>query len=141
MAYASKNPKFSSLKFATGSSLSLYEEGTISLSFTGAVSTSQTWNYVRVGKMMLVTWADNVALTATGTAFFTATIGTAALRPANNAAAIVIGINNNGTHQTTGWLSIGTDGVINIYKDITGAAWTSGTGCGWDRGQISYILP
>lgn len=133
-------------KMASSGSISDYEVGTVTATFTGPFSSGQgaTVTYVKVQNTVTLSVPQVLAAAAVGTVASAPSNAAlpASLRPA---AAVVIPVvstlNNSAKSNTVGKVKIGTDGVITIYKDSleTGTYGTTGSN-GWEGFTVSYTV-
>lgn len=114
--------------------------GTFSANFTGAATTSATWNWSKVGKSVTITWPRNASLTCSAS-FFTSSAIPSNLWPINQLF-IPIFVDDNGVNQTImGNLALSSLGIMTLGKTLASNNFTAAANCGYYEGSTSYQVP
>jgi hypothetical protein len=123
----------------TASLLNYNEDGSFSITLTGPVSLSPSVAFSRVGKVVTMTIQAASGTSTSGTFFFGAGQIPSRLRPSTAYDKVDIGIQDNGTYQSTpGRIIVDTNGDISIYKNFPGVNFTGSGACGWTNIPITY---
>lgn len=120
--------------------VSAEDSGTFSLTTTGAVATTVTAKYARVGKIVTIYFPN---ITGTGSAAtLTASGGIpAALRPVTGQSDFVVPIDNNGVLSSSpGLLTIDTSGNFSVYASTDGNAFAGNSTQGLVQTSVTYLL-
>lgn len=128
------------IKFPNGSTtLDRYEEGTFSVSLTGARTTgAMSWTYSRVGKSINVT-VTNTADASCSAATFSGTAQIPSGYRPSSSLFFPIPVKDNGSNQASpGYLQITTGGNVTIGKSYASDNFTNAANCNWAIIGIAY---
>lgn len=130
--------------------------GSFEVEFSDACTTtpSMTWDWVRVGKILTITWQDSVSCTSDSTGFGNSTAQIpAGLRPVAAMTFPLLQVMNNSVTEV-GCVRITTGGAVSVIREdasnfncTASQAWTASGGKGWTTTTgnvlrtITYAIP
>lgn len=125
----------------TPSNLNYYEEGTFSVTWTGAISSSSTARFIRIGNVVTISLQDKTSAAIAANAIQGAVQLPSRLRPTNwGPFWPIFVIDNSVTLTTPGKVQFNNNGDINIWKDSTGASFTNSGNAGFISFTVSYNI-
>jgi hypothetical protein len=116
-----------------------YETGTISVPITGAWSSTETWNFTKIGKVVTLHVPQKTAAASNATLPIASGTLPSRLRPGINTYWPIKVYDNSSEPTTPGVVYLAGDGSGIIAKDFLMTAFTGSGNCGYYAFSISYM--